>query len=239
MVKSLKIVHLYPVEMNIYGDNGNALALKRRIEWRGLDAEIVGVEVGEELPSDVDMIVSGGGQDAGQARVEVDLQTKASQLRAMADDGVAMLLICGTYQLFGHRFVTSNSETIKGIGILDVETMAGQERLIGNITTKSQFGTLVGYENHSGLTYLGSSAKPLGEVMSGAGNNGVDKTEGATYQNVFGTYLHGPILPKNPEFADELIYRALDRKYGSVEDLEPLDDEIELIAKRVASQRSR
>ena len=156
----------------------------------------------------------------------------------MHDDGVTMLLVCGTYQLFGHRFVTHKNEEILGIGVLDVETFAGDERLIGNITTQTDFGPMVGYENHSGLTYVGKSAKPLGRVTSGAGNNGLDASEGAYSNNVFGTYLHGPILPKNPQFADELILRALERKYGSTE-VKSLDNGLEMAAHETASARPR
>jgi CobQ-like glutamine amidotransferase family enzyme len=238
MVKKLKIVHLYPVEMNIYGDNGNALVLKKRLEWRGIEADVVGVEVGEDIPQDTDIIVSGGGQDTGQAKVETDLQERKTQIQSMANDGVVMLLICGTYQLFGHRFVTNKNTVIKGISVLDVETYGGEERLIGNIVTQSDFGNLVGYENHSGLTYLGAGSTALGRVLSGAGNNGKDLSEGAVTKNVFGTYLHGPILPKNPAFADEILARALDRKYG-MDNLKSLDDSIEALAKQVASSRNR
>ena len=236
--QSLKIAHLYPIEMNIYGDTGNVLALRKRLEWRGIEADIVPVEIGEELPADIDLLVSGGGQDRGASTVEDDLITRKSVLQSMHDDGVTMLLVCGTYQLFGHRFVTHKNEEILGIGVLDVETFAGDERLIGNITTQTDFGPMVGYENHSGLTYVGKSAKPLGRVTSGAGNNGLDASEGAYSNNVFGTYLHGPILPKNPQFADELILRALERKYGSTE-VKSLDNGLEMAAHETASARPR
>lgn len=239
MVKrSLKIVHLYPKEMNIYGDNGNTLVLQKRLEWRGIGAQVVHIGVGDELPKDVDIIVSGGGQDKGQIIVENDLHARADALKSLANDGVTMLLICGTYQLFGHRFITQKEEIIKGIGVLDIETRGGPRRLIGNITTSTEYGELVGYENHSGLTYIGSDSKMFGSVISGAGNNGEDKTEGAVSQNVFGTYLHGPVLPKNPRFADALLSLALNRKFGTQE-LSPLDDGLENTAHSVAVTRPR
>ena len=159
-------------------------------------------------------------------------------MHALKDDGVVMLAICGTYQLFGHRFVTGKNESINGIGLLDVETFAGQDRLIGNITTETEFGKLVGYENHSGLTYVGEGAKAFGKVLGGAGNNLSDNTEGAVDKNVFGTYLHGPILPKNAQFADELLLRALERKYGPMT-IESIDDSLENEAHFVASSRPR
>ncbi len=236
--QSLKIVHLYPMEMNIYGDTGNILVLKKRLMWRGINVEILPIGIHQKLPTDVDIVVSGGGQDRGATTVEDDLHTKKAELKSMAKDGVVMLLICGTYQLFGHRFVTNKQDNIKGIGLLDVETFAGQERLIGNIVTETQFGQLVGYENHSGLTYVGNNSKALGKVVSGAGNNGRDKTEGAVSDNVFGTYLHGPVLPKNPHFADHLINRALHRKYGQ-STLKQLDDELEDRAHATAISRPR
>lgn len=236
--QQLKIVHLYPIEMNIYGDTGNVLSLKKRLEWRGIEAEIVPVGIADDIPKDTDIIISGGGQDRGASTVEDDLLTRKASLKSMHDDGVVMLLVCGTYQLFGHKFVTHKNEEILGIGVLDVETFAGEERLIGNITTRSEFGHMVGYENHSGLTYLGNDAHALGEVISGAGNNGQDGTEGAYSNNVFGTYLHGPVLPKNPQFADELILRALERKYG-ITDIKSLDDGLEMAAHETASLRPR
>ena len=234
----IKLAHLYPVAMNIYGDTGNVLALRKRMEWRGIEVDIIPVEVGAELPDDVDMIISGGGQDRGASTVEDDLITRKAQLRRMHDEDVVMLLVCGTYQLFGHRFITHKNEEIAGIGVLDVETFAGDERLIGNIITESEFGPMVGYENHSGLTYLGKQARPIGRVVKGAGNNGNDTTEGAQSNNVFGTYLHGPVLPKNPQFADELILRALKRNYD-ITDLKPLDDGLEMAAHETASTRPR
>ncbi len=239
MVKqTINIGHLYPKEMNIYGDTGNVLVLARRLEWRGVGVNVVPVGVGEALPGDVDIIVSGGGQDKGQLDVESDLLAKQTSLQSMADDGVVMLLICGTYQLFGHRFVTGKNEEIRGIGVLDVETFAGEERMIGNVSIDTEHGILIGYENHSGQTYLGKDATSLGSVKVGGGNNGVDGSEGAVVNNVHGTYLHGPILPKNPVFADHLIGLAMQRKYGASK-LKELDDSAETLAHQIARTRPR
>lgn len=233
------IVHLYHQNMNIYGDTGNVITLLYRMQQRNIPIKVVRCEVGEALPKSADIVIAGGGQDTGQLRVEKDLQKKKAQLKAWADDGVVMLTICGTYQLFGHRFVTSTQEEIKGIGIFDMETIGSSERLIGNVVIASDFGELVGFENHSGKTYLAASQASLGEVVKGAGNNGESGEEGARANNCFGAYLHGPLLPKNPQFADELIGRALERKYGSRELLRPLKDEHEYLAAAIAASRPR
>jgi len=237
-MKSLHIVHLYPKEMNIYGDTGNTLILRRRLEWRDVDAKVSLVGIGEKIPADADIILGGGGQDAGQDKIQADLQEKSDTLSKMADDGVVMLMICGMYQLFGRSFTTNEGNKIQGIGIFPLETVAGNTRFIGNTLYKTEFGELVGYENHSGLTTLDDTSKALGTVMSGAGNNGKDKTEGCLVNNVFGLYSHGPVLSKNPRFADELLQRALERKYpGSM--LAPLDDSTEKAAYEFAKKRPR
>jgi len=234
----LHLVHLYPVEMNIYGDTGNRLVLVRRMKWRGIDVKLSLAGVGDELPKDVDIILGGGAQDAAQSAVEKDLAQKAPILRTFANDGVVMLMVCGTYQLFGRRFVTSDGLDIKGLGILPIETLASSDRMIGNTIYQTEWGEVVGYENHSGKTTLDDPSLALGRVVKGAGNNGKDRTEGCVYKNIFGTYSHGPILSKNPKLADELIRRALKRKYGSAE-LKPLDDTLEQTAAAVAKKRPR
>lgn len=238
MVKHLTIVHLYPKEMNIYGDTGNVLVLKKRLQWRDIEAKVKRVGIGDDFPKEVDIIVSGGGQDQGQVNIQKDLAQKAEQIHELVISGVVMLVICGTYQLFGHRFLTKDKREIQGIGVFDLETIASDERLIGNISVQSQWGKLVGYENHSGKTYLRDTSKALGTVLSGAGNNGQDGTEGAVEQNAFGTYLHGPILPKNPKLADELIRRALKRKYIQT-DVKELNDTIAHEAAAIAMRRPR
>lgn len=234
----IHLVHLYPREMNIYGDTGNLLVLQKRMQWRGIEVKTSFVGVGGKIPEDVDIILGGGGQDAGQLKVEADLQAKAADLKNFAEKGVVMLMVCGMYQMFCRQFITNESKTIKGIGIFAGETKAGSKRVIGNFYIKTQFGELIGYENHSGKTYLDNSSQALGRVVRGGGNNSQDKLEGAVYKNVFGTYMHGPILAKNPNFADELIARAIKSKELNL-DLMPLDDQLELTSKKIAKKRPR
>lgn len=237
--KSLKIVQLYPKDMNIYGDWGNALVLEKRANWHGYDVEIIDYNPGDKFPLDADILVGGGGQDSGQAKVQSDLQSLAPTLKKMAENNTPMLLVCGLYQMFGRFFKTASGETIQGIGVMDHETHAGPSRLIGNIVTKHhQFGEIVGYENHSGQTFLGESAKPLGEVVKGAGNNGRDNTEGSIFHNVIGTYLHGSLLPKNPVIADFLIEQAAIKKYGEFSPT-VIDDRLASEARKVAIARPR
>ena len=223
----LRLLQLYPRDMNIYGDWGNTLVLARRAQWAGYD---------------VDLLVGGGGQDSGQERIKADLVERGPQLRAWAADGVPMLVICGLYQLFGHRFVTGTGAEIPGISVLDAETVAGRGRLIGNITLESKtFGRIVGYENHSGLTTLASGVTPFGRVRSGDGNNGKDGTEGARADHVIGTYLHGSLLPKNPAVADWLLARAVERAGGTWEGggLDERADAWAERARKVAASRPR
>lgn len=237
--KTITLLQLYPRDMNIYGDWGNTLVLKRRLEWHGYRVNLLEYNPGDEFPEQVDLIVGGGGQDSGQTKIGANLLAIAPKLHALADDDVPMLMICGLYQQFGHFFKTKDGTIIKGIGLLDVETVGGDERMIGNIvTTNEEFGLIVGYENHSGLTTLGDGATPLGTVIRGAGNNNRDETEGARYRNVIGTYLHGSLLPKNPAIADWLIERAVTRKYGEFTPT-VIDDRFAELARDVAQRRPR
>ena len=237
--KTITLLQLYPRDMNIYGDWGNTLVLKRRLEWHGYRVNLLEYNPGDEFPEQVDLIVGGGGQDSGQTKIGADLLAIAPKLHALADDDVPMLMICGLYQQFGHFFKTKDGTIIKGIGLLDVETVGGDERMIGNIvTTNEEFGLIVGYENHSGLTTLGDGATPLGTVIRGAGNNNRDETEGARYRNVIGTYLHGSLLPKNPAIADWLIERAVTRKYSEFTPT-VIDDRFAEQARDVAQRRPR
>ena len=225
--------------MNIYGDWGNTLTLKRRLEWSDYKVNLLEYNPGDTFPTDVDLVVGGGGQDSGQTKIGTDLLTIAKKLQSLADDGVPMLLVCGLYQQFGHYFKTKDGNVIKGISLLDIETVGGPERLIGNIVTQSDtFGLIIGYENHSGLTTLGPNATPLGTVIRGAGNNNQDRTEGARYKNVIGTYLHGSILPKNPVIADWLIEQAVTKKYGEFIPT-VIDDRFATLARDVAGRRPR
>jgi hypothetical protein len=235
---ALTLVHLYPREMNIYGDTGNVLVLRKRLQWRGLDVVVAPINAGDPMPADADIVLGGGGQDAAQGDIGADFVGRAATLRAMADDGVVMLAICGTYQMLGHEFLTKDGHRIAGTGVLDLTTKGSDTRLIGNNHVDTPWGRMVGFENHSGLTVLGPGVVPLGPAEQGRGNNGTDLTEGAVRDNVFGTYLHGPVLAKSPEFADELLRRALDRR-GLPSDLQPLDDTLTHDAARVAVGRPR
>lgn len=225
--------------MNIYGDWGNTLVLKRRLEWHGYTVNLTEYNPGDTFPHDVDIVVGGGGQDSGQDIIQTDLLAIGPQLRALADRDVPMLMICGLFQLFGKFFKTQDGHIIQGIGLLDLETHAGPERLTGNIITESEeFGQIIGYENHSGQTFLGKHASALGKVMKGAGNNGQDDSEGARYRNVIATYLHGSLLPKNPAIADFLIEKAVVRKYGEFTPT-VIDDRFAKQARAVAIKRPR
>lgn len=237
--KQITIVQLYPRDMNIYGDWGNVLVLKRRLEWHGYGVRLIEYNPGDTFPNDVDIIIGGGGQDSGQDTVQADLLSIRTKLREHADNDTPMLMICGLYQMFGKFFKTQDGHIIEGIDLLDIETHAGPERLIGNIiTASSEFGNIIGYENHSGQTFLGKDIKPLGNVIKGAGNNGQDDTEGARYHNVIGTYLHGSILPKNPNIADFLIEKAITKKYGEFIP-SVIDDRFAELARKVALKRPR
>jgi CobQ-like glutamine amidotransferase family enzyme len=236
--KTLNILHLYPRDMNIYGDWGNVLVLKKRAEWHGYAPKIIDYNPGDVFPKNIDIVVGGGGQDSGQDKIQADLLKIGPKLRALANDNVPMLVICGLYQLFGKYFQTYDKRIIKGIGILDIETIAETERLIGNTIIHSEdFGEIIGYENHSGKTYIGD-LKNLGTVVRGAGNNGDDKTEGARYHNVIGSYLHGSLLPKNPRIADWLIKQAATKKYGSFTHGK-IDDRFAELAREYAIKRPR
>jgi CobQ-like glutamine amidotransferase family enzyme len=225
---------LYPDLMNIYGDRGNIVTLLQRVRWRGLDARVLELGKGVTAGIDgVDVFFFGGGQDREQALVYDDLlETKAVHLAAAVAAGAAVLAVCGGYQLLGHYYETATGDHLPGIGLVDVRTEAGAERCIGDVVVQADDSlglhpsTLVGFENHSGRTFLGEGVRPLGRVLRGSGNNGADGTEGMASGSVFGTYLHGSLLPKNPHLADLIIERALARR------LEPLDDSLELAAHR-------
>ncbi len=225
--------------MNIYGDDGNVLVLEKRAQWHGYEPRVIRYNVGDSFPEKADIIIGGGGQDSGQTVIQADLLKRGDQLKTLAAENTPMLMICGLYQLFGHFYKTAGGDSIQGISLLDIETHAGPERLIGNIITQStQFGGIIGYENHSGQTFLGKNVQPLGIVQKGAGNNGQDDTEGARYKNVIGSYLHGSLLPKNPAIADFLIEQAAINKYG---DFTPtvIDDRFAKLAREHAVKRPR
>lgn len=238
-LRTINLLQLYPRDMNIYGDWGNVQVLTQRLKWHGYKVNLLEYNPGDTLPADIDLLIGGGGQDSGQDKIQDDLLRIAPQLKKLADNGTPMLLICGLYQLFGKFFKTQDGHIIKGIGILNIETHAGPERLIGNIITHSeQFGDIIGYENHSGQTFLGSGVQPLGVIRKGAGNNGQDDSEGARYKNIIASYLHGSLLPKNPAIADFLIEQAVTKKYG---DFNPsvIDDRFADLARQHAMKRPR
>ena len=231
----LKICHMYPDVLNLYGDRGNVMCLSRRLRWRGIDASVTRLPIGESMPLGAfDLIFIGGGQDFEQQVLLEDLHRgKDKEIIAAVEDGVTFLTICGGYQMLGSYYETFDGQRCDFIGALDMYTKGAVRRLIGNYkfqcSPAAGGSTVVGFENHSGQTWLGASVEPLGKVLSGFGNNGKDGSEGAHYKNVFGTYSHGPLLPKNPEFCDFLLKTALERKYGRAE-LAPLDDALELLA---------
>lgn len=232
----LNICHLYPDVLNLYGDRGNILCLRRRLEWRGISVMVEEKPIGSEKSlAGFDLIFIGGGQDFEQETLLDDLHRgKDAEVRAAIDDGVVVLAICGGYQMLGQYYETHDGHRCDFVGAIDLYTVGGEKRMIGNYVFRcgeeSGGSTVVGFENHSGRTYLGAGVKPLGSVISGFGNNGEDKTEGVRYKNVFGSYSHGPLLPKNPELCDAILRTALERKYGSVT-LEPLGDTAERAAR--------
>jgi CobQ-like glutamine amidotransferase family enzyme len=233
----LHIVHIYPNEMNTYGDRGNLLTLVKRAEWHGLEPVVHYYSAGDPFPNEVDIVLGGGGQDSAQDDIQTDILKIGDKLHALVAAGVPMLMVCGTYQLFGKRFVTVDGTEIKGIGVFDVETLGGPKRLIGNIAVETQeFGMLYGFENHSGKTMLGQGQRELGKVTRGNGNNGDDRTEGARTKNAIGTYCHGPLLPNNPRLADGLIKLALQRK-GVDMNLHPIDDALADASRANAEKR--
>lgn len=234
----LKIVWLYANKMNIYGDRGNVIVLERRARWRGIATETVEVGIGQPIPSDADVFFFGGGQDQEQVAVSKDLQgAKGAAIKAAIEDGAAMLAVCGGYQLLGHEYRPHASEVLPGIGLFDAVSIAGPERFIGNVLVDSQWGELVGFENHSGLTMLQNGQRPMGAVKIGRGNNGKDGFEGAIYKHAVGCYLHGSLLPKNPALADWLIEAGLKRRQPDVA-LPPLDDRLERMAHASAVDRA-
>jgi CobQ-like glutamine amidotransferase family enzyme len=233
----LRLLALYPEQMNIYADRGNLLFLQRRCEWRGIGFSQAAAGPGEGFdPGAHDLLYLGGGQDRDQRAVAADMvTTKREALATALDDGAAMLAVCGGYQLLGHSYQLGEDERLPGLGLADLETVREPgPRLIGNVAIEVDFGdgarTVAGFENHGGRTHLGGDAQPLGRVISGFGNNGKDGLEGVRRGNLIGTYLHGPLLPKNAWLADRLISLALERRYGTAPDLEPLEDELELAA---------
>lgn len=234
----VRVLHLYPELLNLYGDSGNILVLRRRLEWRGLGCEVSEVHMGDCVrAADADLVFIGGGSDREQRIVCEELLSQRQELASFVEDGGVLLAVCGGYQLLGHSYIMGNEE-VRGLSLVDLYTDRGSPRLIGNVVVESCVSPqpIVGYENHGGRTHLGAGVEPLGRVLSGYGNDGKSGQEGCLYRNVIGTYIHGPLLPKNPGVADWLLARALERRYGSGE-LEPLDDFEELAANETMRAR--
>jgi CobQ-like glutamine amidotransferase family enzyme len=236
----IAIGHLYPELLNLYGDRGNILALSRRCQWRGIAVRVDEIGLGTAVDFDrYDILFLGGGSDREQALITADLRRRAPDLGRAIDGGLVVLAICGGYQLLGSYYLARDGRKIPGLGVIDFYTVAGNRRLVGNIAVEigHDAGPLVavGFENHSGQTFL-NGLTPMGRVLRGHGNNGHDAGEGIRFKNVFGTYLHGPLLPKNPDLADRLIGLARERR-GDLGRLEPLDDDLERSARRVMLKR--
>ena len=236
---SLNICHLYPDLLNLYGDRGNIIALEKRAKWRGIDVTVTNVSLGDGFNSENhDIIFLGGGQDYEQEIIQDDvLLQKGNEIRNAIEGSKVFLCICGGYQLLGKYYKTWDGKEIEFLGALNLWTIGGEKRMIGNIVYECDFlksegfdGKVIGFENHSGRTYLGPEVNPLGKVLKGCGNNGEDGYEGAVYKNVFCSYSHGSLLPKNPFLADHLISLALKQKYEDFEALQPLDNNFEDLA---------
>lgn len=236
----LTIAHLYPELLNLYGDRGNIASLQKRAQWRGIDVEIREYKLSDDIDFDnTDILFLGGGSDREQMLVAKRLkEMKDAFLSYVENDGVT-IAICGGYQLLGKYYKTKDT-TIEGLGVLDIYTENGESRLIDDVVIKPDFlnSHIVGFENHAGRTFIGGHT-PLGKVAYGNGNNGEDNTEGVIYKNLIGTYLHGPLLPKNPELCDYIIKKALQRKYGEEISLQELDDSIENAANEYIVNRFR
>jgi CobQ-like glutamine amidotransferase family enzyme len=232
----INICHLYPDLLNIYGDRGNIISLKKRCHWRGIKINVFNISINDPfVPELYDIIFIGGGQDYEQEIIKNDfIFEKGNEVKNAINNNKVFLCICGGYQLMGNFYKTWDGKEINFLGALDLHTIGSKERLIGNFLFECDFLTgnlfersIVGFENHSGRTYLGPSLKPLGRVLAGGGNNGEDQTEGAVYKNVYCSYSHGSLLPKNPRLADHLIYLALKEKYRDFVSLQALDDNVE------------
>ncbi len=240
----LVIAWLYPNLMNTYGDRGNIICLKKRCEWRNIQTEIKELNIGfdKKLLDQADILFMGGAQDKQQRIVEKDLRNKRNNLVEILKNNTPGLFICGAYQLFGNYYKDSSGLTIKGLEILNIHTESNRhKRMIGNILIKTDFNSgnkmIIGFENHGGETYLEKNVKPFGKVIKGYGNNGVDKYEGVLYNNWIFTYMHGPLLPKNPEIADFLIKCALEKKYNTNILLSKLDEELEKKARETIARK--
>lgn len=242
----LNICHLYPDLLNLYGDRGNIIAISKRSQWRGIQVTVSDISMGDAFDAEkYDIIFLGGGQDYEQEIIQDDLlNQKGNEIRNAIENDKIFLAICGGYQLLGNYYKTWDGKEIEFLKALDLWTVGGKKRMIGNFCFECEFlkfdgfdGKIVGFENHSGRTYLGPSVKPLGKIVKGYGNNGEDGFEGAIYKNVYCSYSHGSLLPKNPRLTDHLISLALKQKYKDFDFLQKLDDEFEELARKTMIQR--
>jgi CobQ-like glutamine amidotransferase family enzyme len=240
----IKVAHLYPDYLNIYADRGNIAVFERRARLRGHELDVTAVEPGDRLdPSAFDLVYVGGGQDREQALIAPDLAARGDEMRRAVETGTAVLAVCGGYQLLGRGYLGRDGSWMPGAGLFPHETIAGEKRLIGDVLLEVDLGdgvhrTVAGFENHAGRTVLDADAVPLGRVLAGHGNDGSSGFEGCRVSTAIGTYLHGPLLPRNPDLADWLLARALEHGGGSPE-LAPLGDELERLAHAVSSGRAR
>jgi lipid II isoglutaminyl synthase (glutamine-hydrolysing) len=240
----IRVAHLYPDYLNIYADRGNIAVLDRRAAWRGLSLDVMPIGVGTPLTSDYDLVYVGGGQDREQALIAPDLASHAERLAQLVQDGAAVLAVCGGYQLLGRGYRDVAGEELPGAGVFPLVTVAGQRRMIGDVLLECELDpgdrrTLAGFENHAGRTLLDEGAEPLGRVVAGFGNDGESGYEGCRVGNAIGTYLHGPLLPRNPQLADWLLARAVEHRTGERPVFEPLPDELEREAHAVSADRAR
>jgi CobQ-like glutamine amidotransferase family enzyme len=243
-MKTIHVCHLYPDQLNIYADRGNIAVLRCRARSRGYELEVVGVGIGEPLAADCDLIYLGGGQDREQALIAPDLAARGEEISAALEDGAALLAVCGGYQLLGRGYRDRSGLEMPGAGVLPLDTVAGERRMIGDVAIECELEpgdthSVVGFENHGGRTRLDAGAVPLGRVVHGFGNDGESGFEGCRLGKAIGTYLHGPLLPRNPWLADWLLAQALERRLGRPVELEPLDDDLEHQAHAVALGRAR
>ena len=241
----VRVAHLYPEYLNIYADRGNIAVLESRARWRGIELEVEGVSLGDELrPGAHDLLYIGGGQDREQALIAPDLAARSEAIGEAIAGGAAVLAVCGGYQLFGRFYRDQDGAELPGAGVFPLETVAGERRMIGDCLLECELEagvreTLAGFENHAGVTRLDASAVPLGRVVAGFGNDGESGFEGARVGSAVGTYLHGPLLPRNPWLADWLLARALEHRDGASPELDPLPDELEREAHVVSAARAR
>jgi CobQ-like glutamine amidotransferase family enzyme len=243
-VERIVVGHLYPSYLNIYADRGNIAVLSARAAWRGVGLEVRTIEPGATTPGDVDLFYVGGGQDREQSLIAPDLAARGEALREAVSDGVAALAVCGGYQLLGRFYRDRSGAEQPGAGVLPLYTVAGERRMIGDVLLECELDpgsvrTLAGFENHAGRTILDEGAEPLGRVVSGFGNDGESGCEGCRLGRALGTYLHGPLLPRNPWLADWLLAQALGHRTGEVPLFEPLADELESQAHAVSAGRAR